>query len=550
MKFKTKYLTFIGMILIIVSCEDFLDHNVTRSLTDDNIGDVIAKKPTALAPFLESAYRRFGGDGLYARNLFYCLNEQAHEFDLDWTGTLGWNEFAQNNMTSTNEMLPGFFTNFYTVINNCNLVITLANKVDQSAMSASDIKLINDYKGQALFIRAHCHFDLLRLFGEKGPRFGGAYPANKDDRGIPLILGLASADDPATLYPARSTVEECYTAILADLNEALTLIGDNQIPANTTVRTPGSLDLVYTKDSGWAQKPAVIALLGKVYLYMNDFANAKTKFDQILADTRFALDKPVNFTDYIQHNDNSCESIFQFQYYYDAVRQARGQNNPLQQLALINTNVQNAWLNTFLQPPQTFQRYGCGTPNQDPRIYETSLYDHTWDKWSTATTPPVWKIIDVNAPTFRCYVRKVIDFYNYSGPHLSHKNVDMIRLADVYLMYAEVQLQLGNVASATEYVNKVRRRAWAEADYNVPGTMGEDFATVTMAVIQEERFKELFFEPHRWFDLCRWGILEQELAKYPSTRAGIVKYDDIDYYCPIPIAQLNVNPALEQSDGY
>jgi len=36
------------------------------------------------------------------------------------------------------------------------------------------------------------------------------------------------------------------------------------------------------------------------------------------------------------------------------------------------------------------------------------------------------------------------------------------------------------------------------------------------------------------------GVLEQELAKYPSTRAGIVKYDDIDYYCPIPIAQLNV----------
>ncbi len=126
----------------------------------------------------------------------------------------------------------------------------------------------------------------------------------------------------------------------------------------------------------------------------------------------------------------------------------------------------------------------------------------------------------------------------------------MIRLADVYLMYAEVQLQLGNVASATEYVNKVRRRAWNEADYNAPGTKGEDFATVTMAILQEERFKELFFEPHRWFDLCRWGILQQELAKYPSTRAGVVKYDDIDYYLPIPIAQLNVNPSLEQSDGY
>jgi tetratricopeptide (TPR) repeat protein len=546
MNYKIKYLTFIGMILIFASCEDFLDHSVTRSLTDENIGEVIAKKPTALAPFLESAYRRWGGDGLYARNLFYCLNEQAHEFDLDWTGTLGWNEFAQNDMTSTNEMLPGFYTNYYLAINNANLVINLAGKIDQSILSESDKALVNNYKGEALFIRAHCHFDLLRLFGEKGPRFGGAYPANKDAKGIPLITELATADK---IYIQRSTVGECYASILADLKESLNLIGDNQIPANTTVRKPGSLDVHYTKDSGWAQKPAVLALLGKVYLYMNNFQEAKTMFEAVIADPRFALDKPVNFTDYIQHNDNNPECIFSFQYYYDPVRQARGQNNPLQQLALINTNVANAWLNTFIDP-HTFARFDCGTPKQDPRIYEVSLYDHTWSKWSTATTEPVWTTIDVNAPSFRCYIRKVIDFYNWSGPHLSHKNVDMIRLADVYLMYAETMLQLGNTATATEYVNKVRRRAWAEANYNSPGTKGEDFTAVTMPIIQEERYKELFFEPHRWFDLCRWGILDKELAKYPSTRAGIVKYEDMDYYCPIPIAQLNVNPALKQSESY
>ena len=547
MKFRTKYLAFIGMILIIVSCEDFLDHDVTESLTDENIGDVIAKKPSSLAPFLDQAYRRWAGDNLYSRNLFYCLNEQAHEFDLDWTGTLAWNEFAQNDMTSTNSYLNSYFSNFYMAINNANLVIDLVSKVDQSVMSEANKALVNDYLGQALFIRAHCHFDLLRLFGEKGPNFGGAYPANKDAKGIPLMLGLATAEN---AYVGRSTVAECYEAILADLNEALTKIGNNQIPANTTVRTPGSLDLDYTKDNGWAQKPAVTALLGKVYLYMNDNQNAKSKFEEIIADSRFALDKPVNFTDYIQHNDNNVESIFQFQYYYDPVRQARGQNHPIQQLALINTNVKNAWLNTFLHAPQTFQRFGCGTPDQDPRIYEASLYDHTWSAWATETTEPVWTTVDVNDPTFRCYVRKVIDFYNWSGPHLSHKNTNMIRLADVYLMYAEVQLQLGNTAVATEYVNKVRRRAWNEADYDAPGTQGEDFATVTMAILQEERYKELFWEPHRWFDLCRWGILEEELAKYPTTRAGVVKYDDIDYYCPIPESQLNVNPALEQSMGY
>ena len=52
----------------------------------------------------------------------------------------------------------------------------------------------------------------------------------------------------------------------------------------------------------------------------------------------------------------------------------------------------------------------------------------------------------------------------------STKNVDIIRLADIYLMYAEVMLKLNSADVATEYVNKVRRRAWGESNYDVPGT--------------------------------------------------------------------------------
>lgn len=546
MKFKTKYLTIIGMILIIVSCEDFLDHDVTTGLTDDNIGEVIAKSPGTVATFLESAYRQYAGDGLYARNLGYALYGMGHDYDLDYTAYGPWNELALNSISVTNGYFNGYVTNFYKAVNFCNSVISLVDKADRSLMSESGKSLLDNYKGEALFIRAITNFDLLRIYGEKGPRFGGVYPANKDAKGIPLQLELATAEN---AYIPRSTVQECYASIIADLETAYDLIGDNLIPANTTVRTPGSLDQDYTKDYGWAQKPAVAALLGKVYLYMNDYTNAKTKFEEVIADSRFALDRPVNFTDYIQHTDNNPESIFSLQFYYDPERQARGRNHPIHQLALIHTNVQGAWLNTFLDP-HTFARFDCGTPDQDPRIYEASLYDHTWSSWSTETTGPVWTTVDVNDPTFRCYVRKFIDFYKWNGPHLNSINLPLIRLADIYLMYAEVQLGLGNVASATEYVNKVRRRAWDEADYDAPGTKGEDFATVDLATLQEERFKELMWEGHRWFDVCRWGILDQELAIYPSNRAGIVQYDDIDYYAPIPESQINVNPQLVQSDGY
>ena len=117
-------------------------------------------------------------------------------------------------------------------------------------------------------------------------------------------------------------------------------------------------------------------------------------------------------------------------------------------------------------------------------------------------------------------------------------------------MYAAVMLKLNSADVATEYVNKVRRRAWGESNYDVPGTKGEDFTTVTMEILQEERYKELFFENTRWYDICRWGILEQELAKYPSTNAGTVHYDPQDYYLPIPESEMRSNPLMKQSKGY
>jgi len=521
------------------SCSDFLDHPLTGAISDDNIGEIIAYNPEQLASFLGNANRMIAF--IYGREIHMALGSLPHELDIDYISDEGRNQFCRNDATSANKFLASdYYQNYYTALLSVNVTLDLIDHVDLSELTESEANGVNNYKGEALFLRAFIHFDLLRLFGENGPNFGGSYPNNKDAKGIVLANSLATAEN---AFAARSTVEECYNSIIADLKQAEGCIGDNQIPDNTIVRTPGSSDNDYTEDTGWAQKPAVHALLGKVYLYMNDYTNAQGELTQVINDPRFSLDRPVNFTDYIQHSDNNPEIIYAFQYYDDDGTTDAYSQPPYHQINKIFTNVIGAWKNYFIDKRRA-ARFG-----DDPRIYEASLYDVTCLSWSDDDSAPVWNNADTDVSDFRYYPRKYIDFFD-SSPRHTTKNVNMIRLADVYLMYAEVMLSLGNTGVATEYVNKVRRRAWNEADYDSPATKGEDLSTVVMETIQGERYKELFFEGHRWFDICRWGIVGEELAKYPTTRAGVVHYDDNDYYMPFPETELKSNPLLEQSLDY
>ncbi|MFP4621226.1 MAG: RagB/SusD family nutrient uptake outer membrane protein [Bacteroidales bacterium] len=82
----------------------------------------------------------------------------------------------------------------------------------------------------------------------------------------------------------------------------------------------------------------------------------------------------------------------------------------------------------------------------------------------------------------------------------------LMRLAEVYLNYAEAQYHLGNEGVAREYVNKIRERV------NLPDleSSGEEL----LEDIRRERRLELAFENnHRWCDIRRWGILEETHEK-------------------------------------
>jgi hypothetical protein len=154
--------------------------------------------------------------------------------------------------------------------------------------------------------------------------------------------------------------------------------------------------------------------------------------------------------------------------------------------------------------------------------------------------------------SFRKYVPQ--DYSVYSTNRNSGINYVLMRLSDVYLMYAEVLNEKGNDSEAQEYANKVRRRAYG-FDPEMPQS-GVDFTglsgTELRDSIREERFRELFGEGHRWYDIVRWKIVEEEVNKYNDFRVtqGEIIFHEKDYYYPIPLQEIDNNVNMVPSTGY
>lgn len=160
-------------------------------------------------------------------------------------------------------------------------------------------------------------------------------------------------------------------------------------------------------------------------------------------------------------------------------------------------------------------------------------------------------------------------------------NLLVIRFADVLLMAAETEAQLGNYAQAEVYVNDVRTRAANPANilyqykdnthpmngfsttpaahYVIsPYPAGYFTSSTALPAIYFERKLELACEGHRFFDLARWGIADVVMNAYyqfegkitADLSTGNFTKGKNEYY-PIPQAQIDLsNGKLTQNPGY
>lgn len=415
------------------------------------------------------------------------------------------------------------WNNCYNVILRCNIVI---GRIENVTFKSDQLK--KQYIGEARFLRALMYFWLNRVFG--------GYSKGGD------LLGVIKVDKelmPQDAYALnRSSLQENYDMIVADLTYA-----EQNLPA-----------AYGGTDKGRVTKWGAKGLLAKVYMTMagyplNKGAAAYTlaiqKAEEVINTSGAALVSNYKAL-FDVNNKNSVESLFEVQYKKGSPNGATG----------------SPWNNDFAprfsdkEVVQVGDKGGVNAPTGDmSAAYEVGdprKYVSMRDFWINAKNGAVQN---------ERYVCKYYDVAT-SGSDNGNNWIEL-RLADIYLLYAEALVRTGgDRATALMYVNRIRQRARntpGDPAIPKPANLLKDYTVSDFSsdddlllAIEKERRVELAFENHRWFDLVRTkraqAVMVQEQAAdgYPSFTWS----DDMLSY-PIPMTVMQANPGkITQNRGY
>lgn len=216
---KLIYFT-IACSLIAASCNKMLDIEPTDAISND----LAISNKAGVEKALTGAYDAFQNTGLYGRNRIILGDLSAD--NLKWTGTTyDYYEIENNDVSIENSFIEGMWAGAYDGINRVNNILYALPGIEDMTEAER-----NSFEGQALFMRALFHFNLLQYFG-----------------GVPVktlpTLDLNNIDVP------RNTPAEVYEQIIADLTAA-----ESKLPG------PGEMS------EGRANSFSATALLARVYL--------------------------------------------------------------------------------------------------------------------------------------------------------------------------------------------------------------------------------------------------------------------------------------------
>jgi hypothetical protein len=556
-------------LMLVVSCsDDFLEVAPTGSLADAQVGTKAGIEGLLIGTY--SALNGVFGSRFEGPNHWVTGSVVGGEANkgTDAGDYSAINPVQRYEVDATSGDLFNLWRGRYEGVARANGVLrALANATDVSGPDAARIE------GEAKMLRGHFYFDLKKHFNS-----------------IPVFDETVAAAD-VVLVPNTTDV---WGQIEADFQSAY----DN-LPVNN--------------GPGRVSKMAAAAYMGKAKLYQGKWSEAKQWFDIVIGSGQYML-----LDDYMQifnaENDNHAESVMDVE---SANNTGSTQNaNYFDDLNYPYNTGPDGPGNCcgFFQPSfelgNSFRTSG-GLPLLDGS-YNDPANEIATDYNVESSDPFTEDAGELDPRIDFSLGRRGIPYLDwiehpgkawirsqpYAGPYSPKKfiyyrsqegsftdasswtrgyalmNYNIIRYADVLLMQAEAEVELGNLEAARALVNQVRARAansdhWVmEYDGSAPAanyviseyTAPWTDANTARAAVRMERKLELSGEGHRFFDLVRWGIAASALNDYLAYESQylVTKFGGASFttgkneYYPIPQSQIDIqgSDVLSQNPGY
>ena len=382
-------------------------------------------------------------------------------------------------------------------VSNCNNIICNIDRIKEADPTMTD-KEYREWKSEAYCWRAWNLFQMSYLWGD-----------------IPLVNTIPPAITAENIeevydeyFPGRTAIADIYAQIISELEYACENAPDTD-PANKHLFTKafahGMLARIYAEATArdWskvAQHCAAVEGMG--YKLVDDYAQM------------WAYDE----ADAVR---NTSESIFE--------------------ITWSKSNGNWVWM--------MFHRNAYNPDDS-----------YSWIKWITPSRDLI-AAYDAEGDTERknaCIVYDEAIWSNYypgDAYAFMHKvptnasSIILMRLGEIYLLHAEALAMTGDLAGATEYVNKVRTRAGIKT-IAVPSSQ----EAMIDAILKERRL-ELAFEGFRFFDLLRHGFertkaIHDAMPQQDSYWQPRFPLTEETVFMPIPQTALDNNPSLVQNPGY
>jgi starch-binding outer membrane protein, SusD/RagB family len=283
--------------------------------------------------------------------------------------------------------------------------------------------------------------------------------------------------------PVRMASSEVYQKIISDLNEAIILLPVDYVTADRTR----------------VNRLAVQALLARVSLYDGDSALAADAASAVINNTALYDDE----TPQDIFLKDSQSTIWQLSPASQGRNTYEGQTFILTSGPPSFVSLRNTVLNSF-------------EPGDQRRSYWIGQVDGDGGPWF--------------------FINKYKERTNTSS---SVEYSIALRLAEMYLIRSEARLKQGDVIGALDDINHIRANAGLDA------LTITDSSLLLQAILQERRIEFLNEHGHRFFDLKRLSMLDQELT---AVKPG---WNTSDSQLPIPVTELLLNPNLSpQNEGY